>query len=356
MTKDVLEDIITNPEIEFEPEYPLTSIEEVEGFLCINGYIGLKVTHISKEYEQELDIEIFDENDIYIGILCNYNLNYKIPLEVLTKFRYYSFIIDSTVEDFLSSNYILKNKYLIIKADNKSSYIEKYMESSMLWGKFSHNVDHIYIQPKTKNIQKIKAVAHLNFPTEIHKEIALRSLLEPYAFERFLKTYHFIELLSDYFFVKEIKELDDDLYGIGNLISGYESNELNKIRTIIENKITSIDNIVSTMELIKNYKDISTDIFQKYNKKGNLLKDDEFEKLFIMVDFKKETFVSNGLQKIGNKNYEKNIIDLATYWIYRIRCSIAHSKIGEYIFRTTDEDFVISFGQKLLDSITLEIL
>jgi hypothetical protein len=39
------------------------------------------------------------------------------------------------------------------------------------------------------------------------------------------------------------------------------------------------------------------------------------------------------------------------YWVYRIRCSIAHTKIGSHIFVSEDEEFVSSVGEKLIDSI-----
>lgn len=43
------------------------------------------------------------------------------------------------------------------------------------------------------------------------------------------------------------------------------------------------------------------------------------------------------------------------YLIYRVRCSIAHSRIGEHILTQSDEEFVANVAEPLLKSLLIEI-
>lgn len=54
------------------------------------------------------------------------------------------------------------------------------------------------------------------------------------------------------------------------------------------------------------------------------------------------------------EKHKSFILAIATYWIYRIRCSIAHHKIGEYMMGYDDEEFVVEFAEPLLKEIILE--
>ena len=49
------------------------------------------------------------------------------------------------------------------------------------------------------------------------------------------------------------------------------------------------------------------------------------------------------------------IINIATYWIYRVRSSIAHSRIGEYVMSTSDEEFVVEIAEPLLRSVLVQV-
>ena len=52
--------------------------------------------------------------------------------------------------------------------------------------------------------------------------------------------------------------------------------------------------------------------------------------------------------------YNNLIPKVCSYWIYRIRSSIAHNKFGEYIMDNDDEDFIVNFAEPLLKEMVLQ--
>jgi hypothetical protein len=53
-------------------------------------------------------------------------------------------------------------------------------------------------------------------------------------------------------------------------------------------------------------------------------------------------------------DYPKFIHTITSYWIYRIRCSIAHFKIGEYILTRDKEDFIVEFAEPLIKEVLIQ--
>ncbi|MBK7129689.1 MAG: hypothetical protein IPH66_10055 [Crocinitomicaceae bacterium] len=69
------------------------------------------------------------------------------------------------------------------------------------------------------------------------------------------------------------------------------------------------------------------------------------------------SFSQANLQAIkvpATSDYNKFIINVTAYWIYRIRCSIAHNKIGEYHLSWNDENFIVDFGEPLLKEVLIQ--
>jgi hypothetical protein len=76
---------------------------------------------------------------------------------------------------------------------------------------------------------------------------------------------------------------------------------------------------------------------------------------------------TNLLPKISNNNpqnpnleqerqkqqakYHEGLLKFTAYCIYRIRSSIAHHKIGEYLMTHQDEAFMINFAEPLIDEV-----
>jgi hypothetical protein len=97
-------------------------------------------------------------------------------------------------------------------------------------------------------------------------------------------------------------------------------------------------------------------IFFDFGKDGNPLdgKGTEFIRAIASSGFSPQILTDIGIVNRNTNNallvqrLEELAIRLSTYWIYRVRCSIAHSKIGEYVMTSRDEPFVALFAEPLL--------
>jgi hypothetical protein len=108
------------------------------------------------------------------------------------------------------------------------------MDSAPLWGGFFHERDSFVLCSAYQvNPQKIIARPEIQLPTNYHIESCIRSVVQPYAFERFLKLYHLLELVFDWNLVVQIQNLGNNLQGIGQILNQYSSNKdierLNKL-------------------------------------------------------------------------------------------------------------------------------
>lgn len=86
-------------------------------------------------------------------------------------------------------------------------------------------------------------------------------------------------------------------------------------------------------------------IFYYKVKDSNPLKSEaKFEKLCLKPKINQTNFDS----VFGNGWFQSKMHSAVAYWIYRVRNSIAHNKLGEYIITKSDEDFVIEFAEPLI--------
>ena len=45
--------------------------------------------------------------------------------------------------------------------------------------------------------------------------------------------------------------------------------------------------------------------------------------------------------------FRLKIIKIVCYWIYRLRCSVVHHRIGGYILKNEDDDLIVEVGERL---------
>jgi hypothetical protein len=55
------------------------------------------------------------------------------------------------------------------------------------------------------------------------------------------------------------------------------------------------------------------------------------------------------------EEYKTLLLKVTGYWIYRIRSSIAHNKIGEFIMEDIHQEFVVEIGEELLLEVIKQI-
>ena len=258
-------------------------------------------------------------------------------------------------EDYFNDTYIFRNDYTIIKESYFNTYESDYKKTSALWGGFSHDIN--FSEPATKfidNILEIEAGEELNEFDTYSYESTIRAIEQPYAFERFLKLYHLLELQFDYYIIDKIKNLSlpNDANDIGKLLKNYSKNgnELDKLTEIIKNYCTDIPALETKLNLVLTFEPLAKEIFVNFgNENKPLGKEDKFNTVFSSTSFSQVNLTSLKITKTETHN--EFIIKLVSYWIYRIRCSVAHNKIGEYLLSWTDERFIIDFAEPLIKEV-----
>lgn len=91
-------------------------------------------------------------------------------------------------------------------------------------------------------------------------------------------------------------------------------------------------------------------MFIRFGNSNKPLTEIKFDCLFDSGNINESTLDS---LKITNSNnpIETFLPKLISFWIYRVRCSIAHNKIGEYILSWEDENFITDFAEPLIKEV-----
>jgi hypothetical protein len=351
--------------------YDITQFSEHDGICTLNGMIPIPVDAVSFSYAGDEDIEIYDERGNYLGVLCICKAITGINIANLTEARYIAFIneIDKDSFRFLELPYKFIKNYLVIDVCEYDDYKNKYMDSAPIWGGFFHSNAESNLQEAYRfKPSQLIARPGIELPTRYHKESSMRSVVQPYAFERFLKLYHLLELIFDWNLVQKIKSLNDDLQGIAQLLNEYSgsvNNELERLKVLLKSKCNDnkkIDKIADCLNKINSldYLDKGIKIFFNYSKSGNPYKISNitpFPDLMSQGGFKRTNTKENNpnIKGIANSTYEELVINFSAYCIYRVRCCIAHNRIGEYVMSNDDEGFVVEFAEPLLREVLCQI-
>jgi hypothetical protein len=109
---------------------------------------------------------------------------------------------------------------------------------------------------------------------------------------------------------------------------------------------------------LRGYRNSALRIFYDFGKESNPIKDrDAFIALFLdapnisLLELegikKSKSFSDNFVASVDA--YHAKLIRLVGYWIYRVRCSIAHNKLGEYHLEGVEDlEFLMGFAEPLL--------
>lgn len=329
----------------------INTVEEIgSDTICINNLVPLKVLKVNKSYDPDNIIELtFD--GITKGHLFFTIHKGKIDFTAMSEFEFLAFLIEAEEQDYFSDvGYEFKYDYVIINEDFWSTYEADYEKTSPLWGGFSHKIK--FSEPLSKYLKEVLSIEggeKLKDLDNYSYESAIRAIEQPYAFERFLKLYHLLELQFDYFLINKIKDLQipRDSNVIGKLLNNYSKNELERLTEIISASCTDINPLLSKLENVFPFRDVSEEIFLKYGNKNKPLNEYKFNRLFNSESFNERNLTD--LRIINTTNtMDVFIPKLVSYWIYRIRCSIAHNKIGEYMLSWDKEKFIIDFAEPLM--------
>lgn len=342
--------------------FPNSTIENVNDMLCFNSYIPFPII-VNQSYDKTQMIDIKDIHGEILGYIFFSNDNKIIPKPDMSDMCFAAYLVDVTESDFLAGiDYMLKVDYLVIKKDKLTEYEQKYKSTSGLWGGFIHkDITNFPNPPFSSTITEITAIENLELPTTWHDTNLIRSIQQPYAFERFLKQYHLLELLFDWQVVEDIKALNNDIYGAGLILRNYgKGDEILRLIDCFSRGLKDISAIENRLNTVSSFMIVAENIFYVYGKESNPLKESSED--FTNPNRLKKIVSAGGFSatnaqthnNIKAADYQKFIIKLTCYWIYRIRSSIAHAKIGEYQLSYQDEAFMVQFAEPLLKEVLIQ--
>ena len=329
---------------------------ELNGLLVVNQKLALQLHSVSSVYSGQSEIEVHDSSGGLLGILCLCQ-GLSIDLSKMTEAQMVCYL-NEIEKDYYGQPYQIQNNYFVLGVDRFENYSHSYLSTSFLWGGFVH-AEHGIKKPYTQEISSIVAISNINLPTTYHVEAGIRGIVQPFAFERFLKFYHLLELLFDFDTVEKIKGLADDLRGVGQILSAYDINEVERLKYVIDNRCRDYDAIAEKLNgafLSDGFLKKSKTIFFEFGKEHNPFKDEREQKFDELVSKGGFTEVNAKEIKLASnrEQYEKLILNVAVYWLYRIRCSIAHNRIGEYVMIMDDEEFVVEFAEPLARELLIQ--
>lgn len=262
----------------------------------------------------------------------------------------------------------LENNFLIVNYDYANTYFEKFYGKETLWGGFNHKK---YIEMPSKKIEKIYLPdLEIKFPTELNLTNSVNSIKSNNIFDLFLKNYHNIELLFNLIFLRELRRIDiNNISEANSIYKKLNKDEIESLRYLISeftnNKVTQIKLIIKAFN---EYSIITQEILYEYGKESSPVKDpvvrDKFNQFLEKCNLDTPQTISQFLEiskakklKNDEKSFKDFINNFIAYFIYRIRCSIAHKKFGEFIFSENEEhkNFMIDISIPLIKSTTIEI-
>jgi hypothetical protein len=339
----------------FDGDAP-TSIETVSGNLCINGLVALPVTAVDSSHNRSNDLEIEFDAGADPGMLCYCRSPGQAadPYSRMSDWRRVAFLTEAKLLDW-GTDYHFSHDFLVLPKYHLNDYLSNYFDTAPIWGGFSH-------EPRPSNTSvyraasKISVRAGLRIPTQLHKRSLQYVVRAAHPYDRFLRQYHQIELLFDWVFVKKIQSLGDDLEGVAKLMSEYSSGDLPRLKVIFNKFISNANLVRDRLLMPPAHLTTAKEIFDINNKDGNPLKD-KWEKfvLWHAQSMTEAAAQSSAFKLLGDKSFQDFVSAIAAYWIYRVRCSIAHNRIGEYIMKESDEEFVVEFMEPLLKEVLCQI-
>jgi hypothetical protein len=336
---------------------PSLTIGDLDGACTVDGLYPLPLDCVASSYARGTVFTVEDN----VGSQLGYLLTCRGTPFNLTAFS--APYLAAYLSEVSKENYGLPGQfardYVLVRTDCLPEYRASLMGSSAVWGGFLHPSRAAGAPPPPKPTPPIVAQPGIVLSTELHAETAMRSVFQPYAFERFLKLYHLLELDFDHVVVEKIRALGDDLMGIGQLLSSYDSKELDRLKQTISDRCNDVPAVATCLaEICSNPRWHGTmkRIFFDFGKGGNPFDEkwDEFYSMLLSTGFTQDGAATQGFIRKGaktphqDKDFGKLVIHVSAYWIYRVRSSVAHSKIGEYVMRLEDEDFVEQFAERLI--------
>lgn len=332
-----------------------------EGRFVVDNFTAFPVYEIECSIDIEEDIDIHDEVGNLVGILCPTGVpGAAFSINELSINRLKALIHDIDDEQFgLSQSHTFKSHYLLIHKDFSATYAREFFDTAPIWGGFTHKTRSTrYKKPNTPIVISKKMFS----PTPRHNADLEKAISAANGFDRFLKYYHQLELLFDVIFVSKIRGLSKhSIEGFSSVVKDYQRKELESLKGIFKEYLTNTQALILIMANCPPYTQVMEEVFQDHSKDGNPVTSDSTKWAVLLTFLQGGDHTPAKAKQLNLINSNTSIVldqfisNLSAYWIYRIRCSIAHNKIGEFIFNDTHEEFIVELGEKLIKEIIKQI-
>lgn len=307
---------------------------ERNGLLVINDLVALRV-RCDVSMSRSIDMDLLAEDQSILGTLVFTSRGGSRQQNNKSDYVLTAYLTEQAYLDFdLSRD--LEYDYLVLNKADLDLYFGEYAETSAIWGGFAHIKDDG--ARVLRSIKEIEAKSGMRLPLSPSKTLCQRAVSSAHPFERFLKHYHQLELLCDWYVARQIARLPSDLNGFGKIISSYNAGDFSRVRDLVATFCTDTASVRNQVNQVSPFQKTAQAMFQDFGKQGNPLKDG--------------ITWSNGIPAVP----DAVLLSLAAYWVFRVRCSIAHHRVGEYLIDDGDEDFVVEFAEPLLLEIIRQVL
>ncbi|MBW8365385.1 MAG: hypothetical protein K0M39_12615 [Rhizobium sp.] len=334
------------------------TILEYNQHCVVNDLIALPLISVSPMYVRDAIIEITrPDTDLPIASLVTCK-GQEFTYGAASAELVVAYLSDASPTDILDAqgnarrDFKFLSDYLVLSHLDYDEYISTYRAGSGIWGSFTHPDDqHSRLAPYTTRASSIAARPDIRIDTDAQRDAVWRTIAQASPLERFLKLYHLLELNFDLMLVEEIKRLGSDLKGIGKLLNSYSGDkEIDRLTKVIRKHCTDMHFFERVLGAVFNdasHHQQLLELLFEYSKDANPYKEQaESFKKAISSGFSRVGFAANKLQW----DYER-LSRLTAYFVYRVRSSIAHLRIGEYLFSSADEGFVSEIAEPLLREI-----
>lgn len=346
----------------------------LEGAFSIEGKVAIPCSRAAwygiRDGSPILDIPI-ELDGLQIGFLCLCSKlrDARVEFAAITEFQRHALVRLASPIDFDQGGEGLLRQELdcvVIDRSQLEHFLDK-RSTSALWGGFILRADEISIERTFIEAETAKIdVLNLESPRTTRHQAALQRATEmSIASDRFLHLYHFLELDYDHEIIERISRIDrENTRGLEKLLVTGRA-ELERLLLICEG-FTELQKLEQIALKLRNHRDAALAVFYTYGKDHNPLKDQvQFERQFLeaaaitrpeLDSIKRAQGLESNFAK-DNQSYSEMLVRLACYWVYRIRCCIAHNKLGEYHLRSAaDMRFIAEFGEPLIKALIVHRL
>lgn len=326
-------------------------IKELHGQLIINGLAPMLIKpSLSFNRSSDINLELGGINFGRIKFLSHGSEKdiYSLPDD-----ERISFFKEYDKEEIVNSKHIFKNDFVLINEGNLQDYLSKFKNTSPVWGSFFH-LENLPVIEFNKKISTtaIELIDNIEINNQTYFDNLFLSIQEPNPMNRFLKLYHLLELQFDMhtaILIKDLLVAGGKEKEISSRLKDYTRNEDERLESLIKARCTDFNRLSFLLNNVKSFITKATTIFYEYGKERNPLKKADFNLVSTVSPFFEKPLVES-----KGYHFEALIPKVTAYWIYRVRCCVAHNRFGEYIMTSNDEEFIVEFAEPLLKEAVIQ--